>query len=103
LWVRPLSCICHLVLSNGNYHAFLVQDRILVDVVVVVAHNVLIVGGTRFSGVALWKELFDNHGKTTTPRPTPEESEANFIKGDRQDAEQLRQNVALRNTTLFTT
>lgn len=72
------------------------------------AYNVLIIGGTRFSGAALWKELYDrghqvtvyNRGKTPPSvvaphRETMAELEARvraatFLKGDRQDPEQLR-------------
>jgi nucleoside-diphosphate-sugar epimerase len=76
---------------------------------VVQAYNVLIIGGTRFSGAALWKELYDrghdvtvyNRGKTT-PKPvvSARESEsdfqqriqaAKFLKGDRTDARQLQE------------
>ena len=68
--------------------------------------KVLIIGGTRFSGNYLWKELVDrghsvtlyNRGKTD-PVAVPGESEADFerrvsqtdfIVGDRKDAQQLR-------------
>jgi len=73
------------------------------------AYSVLIIGGTRFSGAALWKELHSRgHAVTcynrakTPPRPIPKESEENFqnrltladfIKGDRQDPEQLRAKI----------
>jgi nucleoside-diphosphate-sugar epimerase len=69
-------------------------------------YNVLVIGGTRFSGAYLWKELYDrghsvtvyNRGKTA-PKPVARESEEAFqariaasttIKGDRQDPEQLK-------------
>jgi len=68
--------------------------------------NVLIIGGTRFSGAYLWKELQDrghhvtlyNRGKTSA-KAIPGESEADFekrkasttyLKGDRTDPEQLK-------------
>jgi len=67
--------------------------------------NVLIVGGTRFSGLYLWKELHDrghsvtlfNRGKTELkklPRESQEEfdkrkEETQFIKGDRKNSEDL--------------
>lgn len=70
------------------------------------AYNVLLIGGTRFSGAALWKELHErghsvtlyNRGKTTPApltRETPEAFEARlaaatFLKGDRKSAEDLR-------------
>jgi nucleoside-diphosphate-sugar epimerase len=71
------------------------------------ALNVLIIGGTRFSGASLWKELHDrghdvtlyNRGKTS-PKPVARESEsdfqarlsaASFLKGDRKDPQQLRE------------
>ncbi|KAL7579720.1 hypothetical protein ACA910_021864 [Epithemia clementina (nom. ined.)] len=71
------------------------------------AYNVLIIGGTRFSGAYLWKELFArghkvtvyNRGKTPA-KPVAREGEyeyqmrvasAKYLKGDRQDPEQLRQ------------
>jgi nucleoside-diphosphate-sugar epimerase len=70
------------------------------------AYNVLIIGGTRFSGASLWKELHDrghsvtlyNRGKTT-PKPVARESEdafaqrmqaAQYIKGDRTDAQAMQ-------------
>lgn len=70
------------------------------------AYNVLIIGGTRFSGASLWKELHDrghavtvyNRGKTA-PKPVAREStqafdarvaNAEFLQGDRQDPEQLK-------------
>ena len=73
------------------------------------AYNVLIIGGTRFSGASLWKELFDrghsvtcyNRGKTP-PKPVARESDdefqnrltnSNFIKGDRKDPEQLKEKI----------
>jgi len=76
---------------------------------VVQAYNVLIIGGTRFSGAFLWKELYDrghsvtvyNRGKTA-PQPIARESDeafqarlasATFLKGDRKDPEQLAQLV----------
>ena len=71
------------------------------------AFNVLMIGGTRFSGAYLWKELYDrghtvtvyNRGKTN-PKPVARESEEAFqarmaaaisIKGDRTDPEQLKE------------
>eukprot|EP00595_Chromulina_sp_UTEXLB2642_P000009 CAMPEP_0196762020 /NCGR_PEP_ID=MMETSP1095-20130614/1353_1 /TAXON_ID=96789 ORGANISM="Chromulina nebulosa, Strain UTEXLB2642" /NCGR_SAMPLE_ID=MMETSP1095 /ASSEMBLY_ACC=CAM_ASM_000446 /LENGTH=329 /DNA_ID=CAMNT_0042112239 /DNA_START=73 /DNA_END=1059 /DNA_ORIENTATION=+ len=68
--------------------------------------KVLLIGGTRFSGLYLWKELFQrghevvlfNRGKTAAKR-LPRESEEDFnkrvantrvIKGNRQDAEDLK-------------
>lgn len=71
------------------------------------AFNVLIIGGTRFSGAYLWKELYDrghsvavyNRGKTA-PAPVVRESEddfqkrldaATFLKGDRKDPQQLQE------------
>ena len=76
-------------------------------VAVAEAYNVLIIGGTRFSGASLWKELYDrghsvtvyNRGKTE-PKPVARESEtafqariaaASFLKGDRKDPEQLKE------------
>ena len=73
----------------------------------VTAFNVLVIGGTRFSGAYLWKELYDrghtvtvyNRGKTN-PKPVARESEEAFqarmaaaisIKGDRTDPEQLKE------------
>jgi nucleoside-diphosphate-sugar epimerase len=70
------------------------------------AYNVLIIGGTRFSGASLWRELHKrghevtvyNRGKTA-PKPVARESQAdfdkrvaaaNFLKGDRKDPEQLK-------------
>lgn len=70
------------------------------------AFNVLVIGGTRFSGAYLWKELYDrghrvsvyNRGKTD-PKPVARESEEAFqariaaatsIQGDRKDPEQLK-------------
>lgn len=70
------------------------------------AFNVLVIGGTRFSGAYLWKELYDrghsvtvyNRGKTS-PKPVARESEEAFqariaaatsLKGDRKDVEQLK-------------
>lgn len=75
-------------------------------VAVVNAFNVLIIGGTRFSGAYLWKELHDrghdvtvyNRGKTD-PQPVARETDdafgsrigaATFLKGDRKDPEQLK-------------
>lgn len=71
--------------------------------------KVLLVGGTRFSGLYLWKELQDrghevtlfNRGKTPlrkTPRETDEEFEArkaktNFIAGDRKDTEDMKKKL----------
>lgn len=69
-------------------------------------NNVLIIGGTRFSGASLWKELHSrgvkvtvyNRGKTA-PKPVVRETEsqfkdriesATFLKGNRQDPEQLK-------------
>ena len=69
------------------------------------AFNVLVIGGTRFSGAYLWKELNDrghsvtvyNRGKTQ-PKPVVWESDdafnariaaTTFLKGDRKDPEQL--------------
>jgi nucleoside-diphosphate-sugar epimerase len=69
------------------------------------AYNVLIIGGTRFSGAALWKELHDrghtvtvyNRGKTMPKvvaphRETEDElsarvAAAKFLAGDRADAD----------------
>jgi nucleoside-diphosphate-sugar epimerase len=70
------------------------------------AFNVLLIGGTRFSGAYLWSELFRrghsvtlyNRGKTS-PKRLPRESEAEFaqrlletkmITGDRKDAAVLK-------------
>lgn len=70
------------------------------------AYNVLLIGGTRFSGASLWRELHKrghsitvyNRGKTT-PKPVARESQsefderiasAAFLKGDRKDPEQLK-------------
>jgi nucleoside-diphosphate-sugar epimerase len=70
------------------------------------AYNVLIIGGTRFSGASLWRELYRrghavtvyNRGKTA-PKPVTRESPmefeartqaATYLKGDRQDPQQLR-------------
>lgn len=72
--------------------------------------NVLIVGGTRFSGLYLWKELYDrghevtlyNRGKYALKK-VPKESEADFekrkaatrfIKGDRQVAAELQEKLS---------
>lgn len=72
----------------------------------VAAFNVLVIGGTRFSGAYLWKELYDrghsvtvyNRGKTN-PKPVVRESDEAFqariaaatsLKGDRKDPEQLK-------------
>jgi len=72
--------------------------------------KVLIVGGTRFSGLYLWKELFDrghdislfNRGKTALKK-LPKETEASFNKrkdavkiivGDRQKSESLNEKLA---------
>jgi nucleoside-diphosphate-sugar epimerase len=71
------------------------------------AFNVLIIGGSRFSGAYLWKELNDrghdvtvyNRGKTQ-PKPVARESEAAFqariaattaLKGDRTDTVALKE------------
>ena len=71
------------------------------------AFNVLVIGGTRFSGAYLWKELYDrghsvtvyNRGKTD-PKPVIRESDEAFqariaaataLKGDRKDPEQLKE------------
>jgi nucleoside-diphosphate-sugar epimerase len=72
-----------------------------------VAFNVLIIGGSRFSGAYLWKELNDrghdvtvyNRGKTP-PKPVARESDEAFqariaattaLKGDRQDSAALKE------------
>lgn len=68
--------------------------------------NVLIIGGSRFSGLYLWKELHDrghqvtlyNRGKTALkklPSETEEsfadrQSKTKYIKGDRTNADELR-------------
>eukprot|EP00536_Pseudo-nitzschia_multiseries_P005547 jgi/Psemu1/285852/fgenesh1_pg.104_\ len=73
------------------------------------AFNVLVIGGTRFSGAYLWKSLYDNgHDVTvfnrgkTDPRPVARESDAEFqarlaaataLKGDRKDPESLKSNI----------
>lgn len=70
------------------------------------AYNVLIIGGTRFSGASLWKELFDrghdvtvyNRGKTPPSAVARESKEAfdqrvaaaTFLQGDRKDPDQLK-------------
>ena len=71
------------------------------------ALNVLVIGGTRFSGAYLWKELHNrghsvtvyNRGKTA-PKPVVRESDDEFnariaaaymLKGDRTNAEQLKE------------
>lgn len=71
------------------------------------AFNVLIIGGSRFSGAYLWKELNDrghdvtvyNRGKTA-PKPVARESEEAFqaristttaLKGDRKDPSALKE------------
>ena len=71
--------------------------------------KVLIVGGTRFSGLYLWKELYDrgheitlyNRGKYALKK-VPKETEADFekrkaaarfIKGDRQVAAELQEKL----------
>lgn len=73
------------------------------------AFNVLLIGGTRFSGAYLWTELHKrghivtlyNRGKTP-PKKLPLETEqgfqarlaaAKFLKGDRKDPAQLKQLV----------
>lgn len=73
------------------------------------AFNVLLIGGTRFSGAYLWSELHKrghsvslyNRGKTP-PKKLPRESEeefqariaaAKFLKGDRKDPAQLKELV----------
>jgi nucleoside-diphosphate-sugar epimerase len=70
------------------------------------AFNVLVIGGTRFSGAYLWKELYDrghdvtvyNRGKTA-PKPVARESDEAFkariaaatsLKGDRTNVEDLK-------------
>jgi nucleoside-diphosphate-sugar epimerase len=70
------------------------------------AFNVLVIGGTRFSGAYLWKELFDrghdvtvyNRGKTI-PKPVARESNDAFeariaavtsLQGDRANPEDLK-------------
>lgn len=71
--------------------------------------KVLIVGGTRFSGLYLWKELHQrghsvtlfNRGKTPLkklPKETDEEFETrskatNYIKGDRKNPESLKEQL----------
>lgn len=70
----------------------------------------LIVGGTRFSGLYLWKELVDrghqvtlyNRGKTALkklPRETDEafedrKSKTNFISGNRQEPAELKEKLS---------
>jgi nucleoside-diphosphate-sugar epimerase len=70
------------------------------------AYNILVIGGTRFSGAALWKELHErghqvtlfNRGKTTPTQLTRESpsafesrlAKATFLKGDRKNADDLR-------------
>ena len=71
------------------------------------AYNVLIIGGTRFSGASLWKELHDrghsvtvyNRGKTA-PKPVARESgeafeariqAAKYLKGDRKETQALKE------------
>jgi len=73
------------------------------------AYNVLLIGGTRFSGAYLWSELHKrghsvtvyNRGKTA-PKPVVRESEsefnarvdgADYLVGDRTDAEQIKKLV----------
>lgn len=73
------------------------------------AFSVLVIGGTRFSGAYLWKELYDrgndvtvyNRGKTA-PKPVARESNedfekrvgaATFLEGDRKSPEQLKELV----------
>jgi nucleoside-diphosphate-sugar epimerase len=75
----------------------------------ITAYNVLIIGGTRFSGASLWKELHSrkhsitvyNRGKTA-PKPVTRETDeefqqriaaATYIKGDRGNAEQLKASI----------
>jgi nucleoside-diphosphate-sugar epimerase len=70
------------------------------------AFNVLVIGGTRFSGAYLWKELYDrghdvtvyNRGKTS-PKPVARESDDAFqariaaatsLQGDRTSLEDLQ-------------
>jgi nucleoside-diphosphate-sugar epimerase len=74
-----------------------------------IAFNVLVIGGTRFSGAYLWKELHDrghdvtvyNRGKTD-PKPVARESEEAFkarigsatsLKGDRTNLDDLKRLV----------
>jgi nucleoside-diphosphate-sugar epimerase len=73
------------------------------------AFNVLVIGGTRFSGAYLWKELYDrghevtvyNRGKTA-PKPVARESDDAFqarisaatsLQGDRKDHDDLKRLV----------
>jgi nucleoside-diphosphate-sugar epimerase len=73
------------------------------------AFNVLVIGGTRFSGANLWKELYDrgydvtvyNRGKTS-PKPVARESNESFqariaavttLHGDRTDPADLKRLV----------
>ena len=79
--------------------------------------SVLLIGGTRFSGLYLWKELQSrghhvtlfNRGKTTL-KPLPHESEADFdkrikdttfVKGNRQVKEDLEKLAAYKFDVIY--
>ena len=90
---------------------FFLATLLFAPVAEVQAYNVLIIGGTRFSGASLWKELYDrghdvtvyNRGKRAPKSVTAaRESEsafqqriqaAKFLKGDRTDALQLQSSL----------
>lgn len=83
------------------------------NVMMSASKKVLIVGGTRFSGLYLWKELYQrghevtlyNRGKTALTK-IPSESEedfanrtknSKFIKGNRQNADELKEKLGGRS------
>ncbi len=84
-------------IMNRNSHSFLE----MVD-----SKKVLLIGGTRFSGLYLWKELLDrghdvtlyNRGKTEIPRIRGEDdaaferrkSKTNYISGDRKNPKDIK-------------
>merc|ERR1711871_564525 len=78
----------------------------MINLKMVDSKKVLVIGGTRFSGLYLWKELVDrghdvtlyNRGKTEIPRIRGEsdaefemrKSQTHYISGDRKDPEEIK-------------
>lgn len=102
VFIIVLNC---LVSNVDGFSSTLRQHRVRSDLSMNAAHtkkNVLIIGGTRFSGLYLWKELHQrghqitlfNRGKTA-PKQIPNEStdefndrvsKTRYIQGNRQDS-----------------